>query len=771
MKKFFNYLTMSVALLTIFSGCSKNEIPEPIKKEIKIALTAEGNSVLMAGEDTSRSFTVTSDESVTEDLAITIATDAVATDATLEAKTITILKGTKIATGKITFLGSAFPIGGTAKNIKITISAPNVEITGDANAVYAVTCSAKPLEKSTATLICETTEVFISGSEVRVPVKVVLDKAAQQYVDFRLVYGAKNTIEKGSWTSVSPISIEEGSSEVTFDIVFAAENFPAGFSGVSNLKLTSEGAIIGTPSEIILNVKGVEPTSAILSTDGTDVVVGDTDTEKTITVTLSGEARADVQFDVAVEGKEGDFEIVDNTITVKKGETTGTGVIKFLQKAFPIELMTGTAKVSITTTAGDITLGEPNKLLFNIKGMGTAPMGTISTELTTIKVGAEDKVVEFSVKVSEVLTKDAVFAITATSDKNDSFTLDTESVTISAGALEAKGTITFKTASFPYDTDKVNVKVVIASEDVIVINSASTLDLKVSGETINPDKEDMKYIFETTSGTIYVGDVKTEASLFFVAEGREPKATKEHNIYPEITGAVEGIDYEWVSELPVKIEAGNNYSYIKFNILPAGADKTFNVELFCDEATIGSSNVYTLTTEYVVWPPVTRQAPRIKIGTANDNYGFCVPKMGFGDDLYEFTFSRDAWLDLSETKTFTLTSKEAVLNLNAFTIDKYYQERMVLYMFADYNADGKFDGENEKIVSKKLEGIGIGAENVKDYANNFTVPEGVNEFIVRICVIYTSKEDFSVDFKDGYFVNPGNTSMAHMADFKVVVSE
>ncbi|MBE9488356.1 MAG: hypothetical protein IMY73_04135 [Bacteroidetes bacterium] len=628
----------------------------------------------------------------------------------------------------------------------------------------------KPIEKSTATIITSKKEVFISGSEVRVPVRVVLDKQAQQLIEFKIVYGSKNSIDKGITFSMLPLVITKGNSKVDFDIIFDATKFQVGFSGVSHLVLTSNGANIGVPLEIILNVKGVSSTSATLSTDGTDVVVGKTDFEKSITVTLNKEALADVKFNILVEGKEGDYEIVDKIITVKKGEKKGIGVIKFFQKSFSNELMTGTAKISITTTAGDIILGDPNKLLLNIKGTGTAPIGTISIETSDIKVGEDDKIVEFSVKISETLTKDAVFAITATSDKDDFFTLNTKSITIISGTLEAKGTITFKASSFPYSTDNENVKVIIASEDVI-INSDSTLDLNISGESLNPNIDDMNYIFQSDKGLMYVGTEKKEASLYFAAEKLGDVATKEHNIYCKITGGVEGVDYEWITKFPLKIAIGSDNSHVYLNVLPAGAGKTFKIQLSCAEATIGSKGIYTLTTKYLLWPPLTRQAPRLRESYIFNDNEFAVIKMGFGDDNYEFKYPCSDWLDLSEIKEFTLASKDAVLNISAFSIDTYHKEKIVLFMYADYNADGKFDGENEEVFSKKLENVGVGAENIRNFANNFTVPDGVSEFIVRVCVTSISGSDYSATFDDGYFVLPESFILAHMADFKVVVSE
>lgn len=778
MKNFKHFLLLMLLSAATVVGCNEDKTTPVVDDKPQISLSAEGLSVKLDGNDVERTFKITSSAAITKDITVTVSTSAAATDATILSPTVVIAAGETTATGKIKFLGSAFPIGAAAKNINVLIASDeNATVADGKNEImYEVKGADKPLELPNATIICEITEVFVSGENAEVPVTIKLDKPAEQYSEFALAYGSENTVKAGAWTSIYPISIDEGLDKVTFKLVFDKTVFIEGVKGVSHLILTSKNAKVDANQTIKINVEGAKSNEATLSTDGLEVVVGDGDFSKTMTVTLAEEARVNTVFNLVVEGKDGDFEIVDKTITVNKGEKTGTGVIKFLKKAFPIELMTGEAIVSITTSTSGVTIGKPDKLLLKIKGTGTAPTGKISIEGSdVVKVeGGVDKTVEFTINLSEAISKAANFTITATSDKDGSFTLNNTTVTINQGAQQAKGSITFKAASFVYDTDKANVKLSIASEDVIVINSGSSIDFKVSGKAINPDKEDIRYTFEgTTKKTIYIGDTgESPQSLFFVNEGRNRYNTKVNNIYPEITGGTEGIDYEIDGTFPIVIQPTSGgpgpYSYININILPAAAGKILKVELFCDEATIGTNNIMELEIIYIQWTPTTRSAPRVKNSSDAGNYAIKMPEIKIGGDTYTHTYPQKEWNDLYEKKSFNVVRGDNTIALSAFVIsESYYLTRTSMVVFADFNNDGDFSDPGEEIVSKKLEGLAIGESNIKDFSATMNVPQdAASEFAIRIGIFVNSDPKI---FKNGYFVEPGNEVVLRMSDFKAVV--
>lgn len=774
MKKLNNYLRFILLAALLVVGCGKNEGDEKIEETLpNLSLSADGLSVKMSGTDLERTFVVTSDIAAPKDILITVTTNAASAEATLSSPNLVLKQGETTTSGKIKFLADAFPIGSGAKEIKVSIASEGgVVDPAKQDVKYSVMGADKPLVLPNATLTCDITEVLVAGKDVNVPVTIKLDAPAEQYTEFRLIYGSENTITTGSWTSVSPIYIDEGEQEVTFNVVFAGKTFVKGVTGVTHLKLTSDGAKIDASQSIRLNVSGVDPNMATLSTDGLQVVVGETDFSKTLTVTLTENALSDVVFNVAVEGKEGDFELVDKTITIKKGEKTGTGVIKFLKKAFPIELMSSTAAVSITTASSGIVLGDPNKIVLNIKGTGTAPMGTISVDNSTIKVGASDVTATFTVSLSEVLTKTANFTITAASDKEGSYTLNTKSLSIAAGATSATGSVTFKAGSFPYDTDRANIKVSIASTDVIVINSGASIDFSVSGEAISPNKEDVRYHFENNKAqTVYVGESPASVSLFFINEGRTRPSTKVNNIYPKVTGGVEGVDYTFARAVPIVIQPSTNpYGYVYLDILPAAAGKKLTVELFSDEATIGTNKTVDLDVVFVVWPPVTRSEPKLANGTDNNNYGICVPKVKVNATEYTTVYPRKEWVDLSGSQSFNVTKGANTIEISSYAYtDDYYTTRTYMLIYADFNNDGDFSDPGEEIAAVKMDGMGKGAANSKQFTATMTVPaDAAAEFPIRIgaAVITGTLGDI---FTKGYFINPGDASMLRMSDYKAVV--
>lgn len=778
MKKITNNVTCILLAAITMIACGKSNTEDPEIEEIPVAvsLSAEGLSVKMSGKDLERTFVITADIEAPKDILISVTTNAAPADATLSTPEIVLKQGTKMASGTIKFKADAFPIGSDEKSIKVTIASEAAIVDPAKREIkYLVKGADKPIVLSKATLSCEVTEAFVAGTDIRVPVKITLEAPAEQYTEFKIAWEAENTIETGTYTSMFPVAIDEGQQEVIFDVIFEAKVFKPGVEGISHLGLRSEGAITDAKNTIKIAVKGVEPNTATLSADGADIVVGETDFEKTITVTLTKDAIQDVVFDVNVEGKEGDFEIVNKTITVRKGSTTGTGVVKFLKKAFPIELMTGTAKVSVSTENTGVVLGTPNKLLFNIKGTGTAPMGTISIEESNIvKVGATDMTVEFTVAISETLQKNATFAITATSDKAGSFTLNTQSVTINQGSLLAKGTITFKAASFRYDTDKASISVSIASEDVIVINSGSSIDFKVSGEALNPNKEDVKYCFENNSAqTIYVKKSGTPVSLFFVSEGRLMGNTKVNTIYPQITGGIEGIDYEFTKAIPIVLNPMKKpaFGYVDFNILPAADGKTLTVELFCDEATIGNNKSIDLHVIYVDWLPTTRSAPKLALEDDRGNYGIAVSKVKVNATENVATYTRKEWVDMYDTQSFDVVRGANTIEITSYSYsDPYYLPYATMLVYADFNNDGDFSDAGEEIVAKKMDGIAIGVANAKQFTATMNVPaDAATEFPIRVGAAVISGQNIGEVFNSGYFVNPGDASLLRMTDFKAIV--
>lgn len=764
MKKFTTWF--AVCAVVLLAGCNRKS-PDPVIKEVVLSVQAEGLKVVLGDADAQRTFTVVAAEEVEKDVAVKVSTDAGQGKVSLESETVTIPKGSKSVSGSVKFNTAAFADGANEK-IQLSIASEGNTIeTG--SVTFEVTKSNVPLVLPVATFHCDATEVFVMGEQLNVPVTIKLDKAAEQYTEFTLIYDTDNTITTGAWIDLYPPYIDEGQKEVTFNLVFDNTVFKPGVTGVCHNKITSDYATIGDPSSVKLTVTGIEPNKATLSTDGLDVVVGDDDFEKTITVTLAEEAITDAVFTIAVESEEGGFEIVDKTITIAKGEKTGTGVIKFLKKSYPIELMTGTAVVSVTTSTPGVSAADAGNLVLNIKGTGTAPMASFEKagEVVSVKVGVSDVDHGFIIELSEPLDKDAVIHVTAECDMEGGYSSLSENITINKGATKGYGSIIFPKSKYPYDTHKANVTLKISSDDVIVINSGSTMKLKVSGEMVNPNKEDLKYKVQS-SYDIYVGSTGATRQMIYVnPEVYGTKNTKVNTIDAVITGGREGIDYEWDGDIPTEIGIGQGYTYLYVNVLPAAAGKTLKLEIMSDDATISAENVCNLNVMYVEWPPVTRSAPKVKTSTAWDNYGLVFKRLKVAENAdYNFTFSRPDWKDYYSEQSFNVT--EGANNI-VMTIevpkDSYYTSRAYVAVYADFNNDGNFAGTGEKINLSKVDGIAVGAEKAVNITMNVPT-DAAAEFPVRIGTIISN--DIATDFADGYFLLPGMENLIQMADFKFI---
>ncbi|MEG1937025.1 MAG: hypothetical protein RR132_05730, partial [Rikenellaceae bacterium] len=93
MRKKLNFLFALLLLTGGVVGCGDDdEVTQVVEETPQITLSATGLEVPMAGEDVERTFTVTSDITVSKDLLITVSTNASATDATLLTPNVVISK-------------------------------------------------------------------------------------------------------------------------------------------------------------------------------------------------------------------------------------------------------------------------------------------------------------------------------------------------------------------------------------------------------------------------------------------------------------------------------------------------------------------------------------------------------------------------------------------------------------------------------------------------------------------------------------------------------
>lgn len=345
--------------------------------------------------------------------------------------------------------------------------------------------------RAVATFHCDATEVFVDGTQTTVPVTIRLDRAPEQSLPLAIVYDTQNTITEGWRTDIEAEEIrfdKGGGTELTFNLVYDPAVFEAGVAGVSHLRISSDLVRIGNPSSVRLNVAGVN--KATLSTEGLDVVVGDADFEKTVTVTLSAEASADAVFDLHVASEEGGVEIVDRTITIPKGQKSGSGSIRFLKKDYPIELQTGTAVVSVSTATTGVSTAEAGNLVLRIRGTGRAPAAQLDRTEDVVKVPLiGDLQYNFAINLTEALDKEVLIRATAECDKPNGYSNLRETISIPKGHIQGFGIIAFSSNTYPYDTDQATVTLRISSDDVIVLHSGSTLKLKVSGSRSDPNKQ------------------------------------------------------------------------------------------------------------------------------------------------------------------------------------------------------------------------------------------------------------------------------------------
>lgn len=218
------------------------------------------------------------------------------------------------------------------------------------------------------------------------------------------------------------------------------------------------------------------------------VLIDNEDVSVDFAITLTQKLNQDITVRVVPKG---DVEAVNLPVSDFLFQTTGEdadgnitspeikkeGRVVFKSSAFPD--LNSTATVELVLESDEISLSQDSKVTIVASRKQPTPPAPITAAISVTKseitVGDTDKEVEFTITLSEALTNDAAFTLTATSESGvpDSYELNDETITIAAGQTTGTGNITFKTAAFTCEHIVVEVTVTASTESEVIMSEAS----------------------------------------------------------------------------------------------------------------------------------------------------------------------------------------------------------------------------------------------------------------------------------------------------------
>lgn len=176
MKKL-NLLLVMLASFSLVSLSSCEGTDEPVNPTDIMLSVSGGTGVELKGEDIAKDITVTASSEATKDIVVTIKSDAAEGEAVIAPAEVTIKKGEKSVTSKITFAAAKFPKGTAEKKITVSVTTTTEGVSADgATTVFNVKGEAGP-EMPTLTITASGTDFNTTTAEAIVTFTFTLSAA------------------------------------------------------------------------------------------------------------------------------------------------------------------------------------------------------------------------------------------------------------------------------------------------------------------------------------------------------------------------------------------------------------------------------------------------------------------------------------------------------------------------------------------------------------------------------------------------------------------
>ena len=487
--------------------------------------------------------------------------------------TITIAAGSTSGTGTFTLTpvddglaegDEELSLGGSASGL--TVVGAEVTITDDDSASTEVTLSASPSsvsEDAGATTVTVTAALDAGARAVATPVTVMVGAGADSAVegtDYQTVSDLTITIAAGSTSGTG-----------TFTLTPVDDALAEGDEELSLSGSASGLTVVGAP--VTITDDETASTAVTLSASPSSVSEDAGATTVTVTAALDADARAEATpvtvtvgsgADSAVEGT--DYQTVsDFTITIAAGATRGTGTFTLT----PVDdaLAEGDEELSLGGSASGLTVvGAP--VTITDDDMASTEV-TLSASPSSVREDAGATVVTVTAALDAGARAEATPVTVTVGSGADSAVEGTDyqsvsdlTITIAAGATSGTGTFTLT----PVDDGLAE-----GDEDLSVSGSASGLTVVGASVTIRDDDRASTEVTLSVSPSSVREDggaatVTVTAALD--ADARTVATPVTVTVGSGADSAVEGTDYQTVSDLTITIAAGATRGTGTFTLTP-----------------------------------------------------------------------------------------------------------------------------------------------------------------------------------------------------------
>lgn len=604
-------LLLTVGLSLLFVSCQTDD---PASTN---AVTLEGGgSITIEKTDITKEFTVKSEQEATEDMVVTLTTDAKEGEATLAQSEVTIKKGETSAKAEITFIAAKFTEGAPAKNISVS--------TGDQSITYTVTAGTTGGD---AKRLCEIDFGFVNyvvahrfsvGDYNNPEHKVVASSQGQYGYDDRTAKTEVN-VSEGDAISITMGNInstvtdnyavvawvdwnKDGqlskSEEVVAKSIVAGEHYsikepvagtlkaPSGTadgsyymrigvlnpSGMTGGCGTSEN---GDITDLTINYKATpssaKPIVSIQSLDPSTFEVTDKDYTGRIVVSLNRAQASETSVTLKASSSTAlNGTLSTSTVVFAAGELSKTVTIKFAATDFPTPNERAIVTITPECSSADIHPTN-NNVVLDAKGINRVRVAALySVDWLTFDgavVIKNEPNIEHTLLVN-IKTKDNVNVT-----KKTVFTPKITGMLASDYFIEPAGTIAIASGknatSFNlYIRSKAigkTMTLTLESEDADIATEQQPITIEALDKLPEPVLQDVKLTISINGSKTMTSYVNMANVLFEATNGVIPRLV---TITPTTTGDITTADFSFVfsnGTMPQIISANKNSVRIRFN--------------------------------------------------------------------------------------------------------------------------------------------------------------------------------------------------------------
>lgn len=630
---------MFASLTLLFATSCKGDDPippEPPVVEITLGVSG-GTDVTVLATDISKDVTVTASEAATEDIIVSLSSNAAEGEATFAAPSITIKKGEKSAVGQITFAAAKFPKGTNAKKITVTISTTTENVKVDVPTTDFSVKGEDGADMPELTITANGTEFNTTNAAAPIKITFTLSQAYKEELPITVTIGAETADAiKALFPVIPVIKLAADETSISFDT-----EIPQGIAGklVVNFAIDNQEVVLKTNSlsaTFTVDKPVITPLCALTAGELNNAwayMAGFKIGSTTVNLTRENPAYQNKLDETIVNITDGDEVKV---FAAGNGDAIFTHVWVDWNKDNQVTENELVASSTKKATPADGAPADENFLVFNFAAPASTAAGTyhmrigsnyregkggcdntadtdesrtaydltINYTAGTVVPGEDptfavvnptpgdivvpttgDKEVTFKVQLSKAAEEEQTITLAATSTGKNG-TINPTSVVFAAG--ETSKDVKIKFLSDDFTSDAVTATVTVTGTSQNLTATAASIAYKVKGTAATTSKQDLQYYLVSESGTGLIFQAADESKVlkFYVRTDAEEQ-NGDVTLNATVTGTgVVAADYSIADAGVIVSPAESKFKRFEITVNKSAIGKTLVVSITSDDTTI-----------------------------------------------------------------------------------------------------------------------------------------------------------------------------------------